>query len=133
MASSRPLQKVRVVRVPHLKVVKVGPVKRKGVRRRGALRGLGGGANLRTIGWAAAGAFIAGKVAKGAFLPGMGIPLAEALGSKKLAIGVLMFGAGHFARIPVLKLMAIGALSAAAFEYGFSGEMSGDEGEGDIE
>lgn len=126
--ASRALQKIRVVRPQVIRVRSAPPKKKRGRRRSSGGLMAGAGQGIKSLMWPAVGAFIGAKVSA---KPAADIPLAEMTGSKKVAIGILLFGAGHFARIPVLKAMAIGPLAAAAWEFGVTGDVSGDDVEGD--
>lgn len=123
--AQRAFAKVRVVKVPSApRIIKVGPAKKKKGRRRGGgglLGGVGGG--LREVAPPVIGAWIGAKVAGGA----TNIPLADMVGSKKIALGILFWGAGHLARIPILKKLAVGPLAAAAWEHAVTGQVSGDD------
>lgn len=125
MASrARAIQKVRVVRPQVVRIPSRAPAKR---RRGGRRRGFGAGGGIRTMMLPAAGAVVGAWIAKSP--TGADLPLADALG-KKMAIGALMWAAGHFLRMPTLKAMSIGPVSAAIWEWGETGKMSG---EGDVE
>lgn len=123
--ASRTIQKVRVVRPQVVRIPSRAPKRRRGGRRRGGF-GVGGG--IRTMMLPAAGAVVGAWIAKSP--TGADLPLSDALG-KKMAIGALMWAAGHFLRMPTLKAMSIGPVSAAIWEWGETGKMSGDDVEGD--